>query len=283
MRGVYFLANDTVLENTIAFLNSFRLYNPDLPLCLIPFDDSFETITALQDEYGFTIYQNEQVLRECDDISKQFHGRTLGLYRKLAAWEGPFEEFIYIDTDTVVLEDVRFVFPLLDAYAFIVAHSNVPITRQWVWLDSIDAVDTLTEEQKSFGANSGFMCSNKRSLDLSKAKEKIPGALELREHMKLLCAEQSFFNYLFVTSGLPYTSLLVQQRAGRSVFVEHWAGMPLIAISGRVASPPHTFLVHWAGEWMRAREHHTTVRNAALWLHYRYLRIPPPYKLWKNN
>jgi hypothetical protein len=35
-RGVYFLANDGILDMAIAFLNSFPTYNPSIALCLIP-------------------------------------------------------------------------------------------------------------------------------------------------------------------------------------------------------------------------------------------------------
>jgi hypothetical protein len=37
--GVYFSANDVVYDWAIAFLNSYRTFNPDLRLILIPFND----------------------------------------------------------------------------------------------------------------------------------------------------------------------------------------------------------------------------------------------------
>lgn len=38
---VYFMANNKVLDMTIAFLNSFRMHNKELPLCLIPYNNDF--------------------------------------------------------------------------------------------------------------------------------------------------------------------------------------------------------------------------------------------------
>ena len=46
-RGVYFLANDGILDMAIAFLNSFRTYNPSTALCLIPYADDVEQLTSL--------------------------------------------------------------------------------------------------------------------------------------------------------------------------------------------------------------------------------------------
>ena len=45
-RGVYFLANDQCVELTIAFLNSFRFWNPSISLCFVPFDDRVASVEA---------------------------------------------------------------------------------------------------------------------------------------------------------------------------------------------------------------------------------------------
>src|SRR6185437_3410251 len=68
-RGVYFLANDSVLDIVIAFLNSFRIHNPTIPLCLIPFAEDVEKISRLADVYGFSIYNDLRCIRRCDKIA----------------------------------------------------------------------------------------------------------------------------------------------------------------------------------------------------------------------
>ena len=107
-RGVYFLANDGILDMAIAFLNSFRTYNPSTALCLIPYADDVEQFTSLHQQYNFTVWSDVDKLRWCDDISWSFHGCVVGQYRKLAMWEGPFDRFVYIDCDTVVLHNIDF-------------------------------------------------------------------------------------------------------------------------------------------------------------------------------
>ncbi|MEP7095320.1 MAG: hypothetical protein ABI793_14760, partial [Flavobacterium sp.] len=107
-QGVYFLANNKVLEMATAFLNSFRTHNKDISLCLIPYNNEFDQVKAMKDTYNFSIFDNEELLKICDDISLKFHGNVVGAYRKLVAWEGEFEQFIYIDIDTVVLDNLSF-------------------------------------------------------------------------------------------------------------------------------------------------------------------------------
>ena len=61
-RGVYFLANNVVFEQVVAFLRSFRTHNPTIPLCLIPYNDAFDRIAELQDTYSFSVFDNAELL-----------------------------------------------------------------------------------------------------------------------------------------------------------------------------------------------------------------------------
>src|SRR5579883_2781869 len=146
-RGVYVLANDHVLDLAIACLNSFRHHNPDVPLCLIPFDGRIQEIRKLQNKYRFTIFDNEPLLRRCDEISRRFHSRVFGHYRKLVMWDGPFDRFVYIDSDTVTLRNLDGIFGHLGEYGFIAPHAYISAIRRWVWKDSIYSAGALTKEQ----------------------------------------------------------------------------------------------------------------------------------------
>jgi hypothetical protein len=276
-RGVYFLANDVVLDQAIAFLNSFRTYNPSISLCLIPFADDIEQLRRLAPRYDFSIWSDLTILQQCDDISRVFHGRTIGQYRKLAAWEGRYDEFVYIDTDTVVLEDVDFAFEHLSQFDFVTSHSNDPYIRKWVWKDSIYGAKALTPEQISFAANTGFITSRRGCLTVDKVLDRLPKAVELAEHMELICVEQPLLNYLMVTSGMRYSSLgEISRHTGRlDIPYERWGGEPALVVQGgRVLWPdvPPTLLVHWAGEWQRAREENQPIPHLGLWEFYRNMQ-----------
>jgi hypothetical protein len=278
VRGCYFLANDEMLEFTIAFLNSFRHYNPSQPLCLVPYDDKADRVAALQAEYGFEIWSDDATLRRCDAISRHFHSWTVGHYRKLAIWDGPYDQFVYIDIDTVVLNSIEFMFPLISVYGLITSHSNMPELRRWVWKDSIDQAGVLSEAQKSFSANTGFIGSKRGYLSLDIAERKLAAGVEVKPHMELLCAEQPFLNYLIVTSGQAHTSLHVLGKHHQmQVPIERWAGMDIGRVVDGVinpGSPQKTLLVHWAGE--RRKLGTPEFSNPEIWAYYRNLRPTPP-------
>lgn len=271
-RGVYFLANDRVADLAIAFLKSFRTHNRTMPLCLIPYDADTRDLERLADAYQFAILPNDRLLTRCDAISKQFHRRVYGQYRKLAAWDGVFDDFIYIDVDTIVLHDLAFSFALLDSYDIITSHSNILSTRKWVWRDSIKTSGALSQDQIDYAANTGYIASRRSVISVDYAERRLADALPLSPHMELLCAEQPLLNYLIVTSGRSYSSLREISRKSKrcDIPLEIWADTPGWEVSshGQVVHPrPNPpLLVHWAGEWQRD-EH---LRHP-LWRYYRDL------------
>lgn len=251
-RGVYFLANDKIQELAIAFLNSFRKFNPDIPLCLIPYDSNFKEIASLSDRYNFSIFTGNEILNICDKISNRFLDYTAGNFRKLALWEGPFDEFIYIDIDTVVLQNIEFCFQYLSEYDFVTSHSNMPSTRKWVWKDSIYKTNFLGIDQINYATNTGYIISYKKALPLKLVTENINAALELKDHMQLWCTEQPLLNYLFVTLG-KFTSLFIQycKNPDKIIPLEQWAGRKQgVVKNGHIHfSDDNTpvLLIHWAG------------------------------------
>jgi hypothetical protein len=275
-RGVYFLANDRILELAVAFLNSFRAHNPSVPLCLVPYAEDIDELRRLESRYDFTVWPDEAPLRWCDGISRSFQDRPLGQYRKLAMWTGPFDEFVYIDCDTVVLHDIDFVFGYLDRYEFVTSHSDMAEIRRWVWKDSITTTGLLTDAQISYAANTGFLASRRECLPRARVEARLPDALALADHMELICCEQPLLNYLIVTSGLRFTSLrriADETRAWFRIPAELWAGDPSLRVKdGRVVYP-HTpaLMVHWAGEWERARAEGGQIPYHDLWSYYRNL------------
>ncbi|TDC86147.1 hypothetical protein E1193_00310 [Micromonospora sp. KC606] len=280
---MYFLANDYVLDRAIAFLNSFRTYHKSLPLCLIPFADNIDDLLRLQSRFDFTIWSGDPaILAACDDISRAFHGEVKGHYRKLAAWEGEYDEFIYVDTDTIVLRDMSFAYDFLDKFAFVTTVSDHPALFRWVWHESIHDAEVLTPDQVAYAAGTQFIASRKECLRFAEVSPRLDAALALARHMALVTLEMPLLNYLMVTSGRPYTSLRVLagavgegQPPPGDIPQERWAGDPLGAVrDGRLVtdwSPP-IFLVHWAGVWWELeRGERVELPHNDLWSYYRHL------------
>ena len=56
-RGIYITANDRVIDQAIALMNSIRLYDPDSPVILIPYDNNYQQIAdLLSEKYGVILY-----------------------------------------------------------------------------------------------------------------------------------------------------------------------------------------------------------------------------------
>jgi hypothetical protein len=272
-QGVYFLANDHVLDLAVTFLNSFRKFNPSTPLCLVPFAADITELTRLARKYGYTIYDDEKVLYESDVISTLFHGEIRGHYRKLAMWSGMFENFLYFDVDAVVLRNVDCAFPLTSEYDFIVAESDSPHLFKWVWKDSVHAAGKLSSDQVAFSANTGFIASRRGALSMRDVRRALPEAVSLKRHMNLQSEEQPFLNFLFVTSGMRYTSLnnLHEREGGSRIPVQVCRAGPTDEwkfTNGQAFlndEPLDLLSIHWAG---LTRLGLTRMTDRDLWEHY---------------
>jgi Mannosyltransferase putative len=267
-RGLYFLANDSMLDMVIAFLNSVKHHNSDLPICFIPFNNTTTRCLTVAAEYGCIVWEDGGLLAKCDAISSAFYNGTFsGQYRKLALWNGPFEEFIYIDVDTIVLSSVSFVFDYLGDYDYIASHSHIKAIEHFVWKDR--NVSSLSEEQISFSTNTGFFCSKKGVLSLEEVEEQLPRALEVKPYMELMCEEQPLLNWLVVTRIGHYTSLLQLTKHNRKLRIplEVWGGHVRYSKDGEVDFASYRngiLLIHWAGIW-REDAH----KLSAIWRRYR--------------
>lgn len=294
-RGVYFLANDRLLDLVLAFLNSLRAHNPSIPVCFIPYDRNTARICALSASYRFSVLDDQPLLAWCDAISRQFHPVTRGHYRKIAAWHGPFDEFVYIDIDTVVLRAVDFVFPLLRDYDIVTAYSNDPLSRQFVWKDSILGNPDLTTDEIEYAANTGFIVSRKGLLGRTQVDQLVARARPLAPHMDLDCFEQPLLNYLMVKAASRRTSIwkLNREHPELNLARECWAGDGGWQIDGNGTClyrgrPSPGLFVHWAGvmvprPWEKRvykvlsrlglPTPHRRVKMPLrqLWRHYRYL------------
>jgi hypothetical protein len=266
--GVIFLASDSVIHLAVPFLRSFRRFNPGLPLCLIPFDTEISWLKSLQTTYDFTIFNNAEVLKWCDELSVNFHGHVHGQYRKLACWHTDFDSFVYVDVDTIILSELSFCFHLLAGFDFLTSHSDLPQIRRWVWRDSIREQSKLCGRQISFSANTGYIVSKAGLLSRSQVLYALPEALSISDHMELSTIEQPFLNFLIVTSSAHYSSLRTLARIYQRTDIpqEHWGGHEEPESCGGVVTEMKPFpvlLIHWAGVWR-----HGVHLRSKLWQFY---------------
>lgn len=143
MNGIYILANDVVLDQAIALLNSIEAnagLGPDgqpYPVLVLPYDDRLDRLrAALADYPNAQLFEDwaaiarwEQAARDIWDVTPGYREllglapgeyHRMGMHRRFCALDGPFENFIYLDGDTLVLDSLAPLFDKLYDYEWVV-------------------------------------------------------------------------------------------------------------------------------------------------------------------
>lgn len=277
-RGIYIVANDKVKEQTIALLNSIRLYDPDTPIVMIPFDDNYQSIAEIVTaKHGVQIYENlEFVENLCDRLYEIFGKKffnTPNKQRKHACWFGPFDEFLYIDTDIVVFDKIIDCLNYLSEYDFLCydyQHTN-GITN--VFTSKVLEEEAFTEDELKDIFNGGFWASKKNLFSES----------DLYEIFAECAAHTDYFDFSQKTTDQPIFNYLVLKRIQRRFNIVRrpgkapgsWAGSPHFRREGkRLIDPkvnqPLDYL-HWAGFRIQPGCPYWDI-----WEDYRYLDEPKP-------
>ena len=122
MDGICTLANDKVYDQLLALLNSIEAnHGADIPVCIYPYDDNIEQITAeIAHRPQVQIYNDsdsierwDQFFRDVWDAHPNAHQRRqergfvpyyrFGHHRPFCAFDGPFDRFLYIDADALLM------------------------------------------------------------------------------------------------------------------------------------------------------------------------------------
>ncbi|NNJ24392.1 hypothetical protein LzC2_04490 [Planctomycetes bacterium LzC2] len=190
-----FSANDAVFDWTVAYLESYRAHNPDLPLAWMPFDDRCERVAALADDYAFTTYEDPAFER------LEAIGRTLDLgltaygprwFRRYAAFWGPFERFVYQDCRQLVLCDLTEFVGASEQYGFDLLHFDCAI-------DQVYEPGPVRREFLRRGRGRGFMsgqwASRRGLFDLETLERFAEECVAVREQMNPRNTDQFFLNY----------------------------------------------------------------------------------------
>jgi hypothetical protein len=205
--GAYFLANDTVYDWAIAFLESFREFNPSLWLYLIPFDNNYLKIKSLENNFYFEIFE-DSLFKRLEIIGSQLEiGRTATSpywFRRFVSFWGPLDRFIYLDSRIVVLNNLE---PLITALDTL----NCDFFHFEGGLDQVYNAGYLREklviENKVQGFNSGKWISKKNLFSIEDL-EKIGFFLKKnRFQLNPRNTDQFFLNYLIHTSDIKYASI----------------------------------------------------------------------------
>ncbi|MBE9181550.1 methionine synthase [Oculatella sp. LEGE 06141] len=280
-RGIYITANDRVIEQTIALLNSIRFYDADTPIILIPYDDNYHHVAErLSNSYGVTVYDDLPFIERLSQRLQQIFGDRFfarpNQFRKQACWFGPFEEFLYIDTDVVVFERIIDNLDYLKQYDFICSDyqhaggiKNVFTTQ--IIEDRVFSVETCHDI-----FNGGFWGARKQLISES----------DLYETFEECSSHPEYFDFSEKTSDQPIINYMILKRIARRFNIVrrsggapgNWAGSPHFIRHGHGLVDPNLNqplqYLHWAGVRLEPGCPYWDV-----WEHYRYLHEPKPMQL----
>ncbi|MBW4557080.1 MAG: methionine synthase [Trichormus sp. ATA11-4-KO1] len=134
--GIYTLANDAVYDQLVALLNSIEVnVSQDIPICVIPYNDQLEKVKReIKSRKNVTLFENWESLQRWDifanevwavhpaakqkNLSRNAWYRS-PLLRKLSAFDGEFEKFVFYDGDSLAMKPLDQVLEKLDNYDFI--------------------------------------------------------------------------------------------------------------------------------------------------------------------
>lgn len=276
-RGIYITANDRVLEQAIALLKSIRVWDPDTPVVIIPFDDNYHQVEAALREYGVKVYENldfvKSLSQQLFDIFGEKFFNTPNKLRKQACWFGEFDEFIYIDTDIVVFEKIIDNLDYFSDCDFINCDYQYKNGMTNVFTSKVleDGGFDETDLQDTF--NSGFWASKKALM----SKEKLESVF------RDCAAHPEYFDFSQKTTDQPILNYTILKCTSRRLNLVrqpgceagNWAGSPNFKREGdrlidANTNCPLKFL-HWAGIRIEPGCPYWEI-----WEHYRYLNEARP-------
>lgn len=247
MNGICTLGNDRVYDQIVALLNSIEVFaGPEMPVCIFPYDDQVERLQELAAARPqVQVYGDTESIERWDKFVEQVWathptarerwrraGSTgihrMGTHRRFCAFDGPFDRFLYMDADTLLLSPPDLVFDTLEH------HDWVTYDFQHKDLSHVYDLASPLVELLFSGEDlhrqvfcSGFYGSRRDLFDPDQAQDLLhrlgDGEAEVLYPM---APDQTILNYLVMGRGVNSINLALTlpegQRTGNSVTSSHF-------------------------------------------------------------
>jgi lipopolysaccharide biosynthesis glycosyltransferase len=245
--GAYCLANDEALEWFQAFVRSFRRFNPDLPLTVIPYNASIARLKVIREEFQFSIME-EAAYTRFDAIAERVAGQRIagGTFRKLSCFSGAYDTFIFLDSDIVVTSCFDGLFQSFQKASCDFVYFDTDMTMVY----TPDFARKMIAEYHSPGFNSGAFIARRDAVSEDEIMAAVASGEKIRDQFSIW-GEQPFLNYLFDVTRrrlVPANKLIPEITAkpwARTSFAYDSKQDRYMDADGRQMP-----FVHWAGcEW----------------------------------
>ncbi len=277
-QGIYIVANDKVIDNAIALLNSIRIYDPEIPIYLIPYNEKYqEALSILQEKHQVQIFPNLNLVEEfTNQVGKIFPSDFLSYPNRLRVfltWFGPLDDFIYIDTDIIVFESLA---PVLDyfaqGYEFINCDFHYKGNKlAHVFQETVREQGIFTDEELLDVFNGGFWASKKGLFSES----------ELYNLFSECAANKEYFDFSQKGTAQPLLNYIILKKTTKRLNLVKiipnepgsWGGSSHFVDREHILYDGDRKLryLHWAGTPMRPGGPYRET-----WEYYRYLGETKP-------
>jgi hypothetical protein len=300
MNGICTLANDYVFDQLVALLNSIdAILGRDIPVCIYPFDDQLQQITdEISKRPNVFIYDDQESINSWDQFMlaaaperlNRSKFRLYGAHRRFCAFDGPFDKFIYLDADTLVMNSLTAVFEKLDTYDFVVYDFQYKDISKVYNANSVKLRQVFPQHR----IDSEIFCSgfygSKRGIFNAEQRKSLLLHLENGEREILYegAGEQPLLNYMVMRANLSLYNFAQQlpddKITGCSVGSKHFQEREhLLYDRGNqltylhyIGVPPNINKAVCAGE-------NIEFPYRDLFLYYRYLHQPEKRPIFHNS
>ncbi|MBE7381154.1 MAG: sugar transferase [Leptolyngbya sp. SIO1E4] len=307
--GICTLANDYVFDQVVALLNSIEVNaGKDMPVCIYPYDDRVDKLKRLAEERPqVQVYDNQEVIERWDTwtreiwalhptAQKQWIASTgkqgvhrMGTHRRFCAFEGPFDRFIYMDADTLLLSPPDPVFHALETVDWVTYDFQHKDLSHVFNVASTQLPKLFSDEQlKAQVFCSGFYGSKREIVtapDIQDYLEKLSqGEAEVLYPM---APDQTILNYFVLRKPLKSVNfaltLPAERKTGNSVTSAHFEqqGNSLFDKGVRL------LYLHYIGISSKlftrlCNGENLDIRYRDIFLQYRYLHAPKSLPAFKG-
>lgn len=308
MNGICTLANDVVFDQAVALINSIeRNAGKDMPICIYPYDDRLDRIRKFVAERPqVCLFEDQRIIYRWDNWVKQIwhqyaavtqqskhHGRPIhrmGTHRRLCAFEGPFDRFLYMDADTLLLDSPQLVFDYLETVDWVAYDFQHRDLSHVFNLNSPQLLQLFSPEQlqqRTFC--SGFYGAKREAITQASMefllKQLAQGEAEI---LYPYAPDQTILNYLVLRSSLNVVNLVFalpnQELTGNSVTSSHFQEESYSVFDKGVK----LMYLHYVGITAGFFAHLCHGKNIDIpyrnvFLNYRYLYSPTSRKRYQGN
>ncbi|BAY08655.1 Npun_R2821/Npun_R2822 family protein [Calothrix sp. NIES-2098] len=298
-KGIYTLANDNLYDQVIALVNSIRKnYDSKIPICIIPYDENINKIKSLDLERVF-LFDNEDSFSKWHNFASEvwnhsrfgdlkktdwYHGSNT--IRKLCSFDGDFENFIYVDSDALVMSSLADCFDKLLEYDCIFDDWEHKKRECFLSVDLINKKYNYSEEYVKRHCHSSDFFASKSGLIDTHSLDKLKYSLFQDGEVNFINArgwwdEVYLFSYMTFNLNLKVFNYTLssdpQERTGNIARVDLFVEKDHVLFNKEGLKPIHR--IHYMGYKSEAfsrlcKGEDTQIPHQEVFLSYRFMNTP---------